>query len=68
MQKGLPKKSMMLEGFLLEEIKQKRVSFNPVPLEQKGAFAWALPSKSFWRYELSRAAFATNSRLGFRYH
>ena len=26
---------MMLEGFLLEEIKQKRVSFNPVPLEKK---------------------------------
>ena len=33
--KRIAKKSMMLEGFLLEEIKQKRVSFNPVPLEQK---------------------------------
>ena len=33
--KRIAEKSMMLEGFLLEEIKQKRVSFNPVPLEKK---------------------------------
>ena len=28
-------KSMMLEGFLLEEIRQKRISFKPLPLGQK---------------------------------
>ena len=31
----ISEKSMMLEGFLLEEIRQKRISFKPLPLGQK---------------------------------